>query len=171
MLTALPGAPDKVPDSPILEFPVTEADSQLAHSYSVTPDGFAAHAISEFWWEPIYLSLDRAAFQRLGLADRSLFEVSWEKPQLALTAIYLDAVYRLSERGGLWHPERFLREHLGQEFLQQFSAERKEAAVAFWLDRDAGLEQLVVFRWDGKKAYPAKYHGVWVECHGRIVGG
>jgi hypothetical protein len=161
LLTPLDGPPSPPVSSAILPFPDTVIEGPTA--WTIDGAQFKAQVFCDFWWEPLYLNLDRAAVKQLGLAPGQLFEVSWEKPKLVITAAYAPD----ADLCGLSLAQT-LTGTFGKELLDEFAGQYPEVAVAHWR-RFPGKSQelLTLLRWEGKKPYPAKWHDIWCDCRGR----
>jgi hypothetical protein len=159
LLTPLDAPPSAAPTSAILLFP--DLELELPTAYTIDGTQFKAQVYSDYWWEPLLLNLDHAAVKQLGFVPGQLFEVEWEKPKLVITAAYAPDA-DLSELS----LETTLTGQFGKELLNEFAAQYPEVAVAHWREFRSE-ERLTLLRWEGKKAYPAKWHEIWCDCRGR----
>ncbi len=163
LLTPLDAPPSPLPTSAILPFPKT--DFEVPTAYTIDGPQFTAQVYSDFWWEPLFLNLDQAAVKQLGLVPGQLFEVSWDKPKLVITAAYAPK----ADLSGL-SLETTLTGQIGKELLNEFAGLYPEVAVAHWREFPGRSGKLLtLLRWEGKKAYPAKWHEIWCECQGRLL--
>ncbi len=163
LLTPLDAPLSPPPTSAILPFPDTCIEGPTA--YALDGAEFKTRVYSEFWWEPLYLNLDRAAVDRLGLVPGQLFEVSWEKPKLVITAAYAPN----ANLSGMTF-EQTVTGTFGKKLLGEFAAQYPEVAVAHWREFPGKSEEILTLtRWEGKRPYPAKWHGMWCDCRGRCL--
>jgi hypothetical protein len=163
VLTPLAGKPRAT--SSILRFPeVTEALSD-ASACKVQEARFETKIMSDYWWEPFHLDLDREAAAALALKPGSLFEICLEKPRFALTAVFLDR--RLDNEMRSLLTDRAPTKEFAKA-LDRLAADYPDAAVALWnAHPESQRELLLLVRWKGKNKYPAKFHGLWAPCAGR----
>lgn len=161
LLTLLDQQPATPPTSAILPFPVAKVEEPSG--CTINGNEFNAKVYSDFWWEPLYLSLDRAAVKQLSFVPGQLFEVTWEKPKLVITAAYAPN----ADLSGLTLAQT-LTGNFGKELLDAFAGQFSEVAVAYWQKFPrTSQETLTLIRWEGKKPYPAKWHDIWCECRGK----
>jgi hypothetical protein len=161
LLTPLDAPPSPLPASAILPFPDEDIEGPTACTINGTE--FRAQVFSDFWWEPLFLNLDRAVVKQLGFVPGQLFEVYWEKPKLRITAAYAPE----ADLSGLTI-DKTLTGTYGKKLLDEFAGQYPEVAVAHWRKFPGKSEEmLTLLRWEGKKPYPAKWHDIWCECRGR----